>query len=189
MFIKLVSVFTFRTTQNHDDVRDSRPQHVAVNKWIYKYSRRCVVRKMKTDILCLFVYTHRHAVLKSQQNYRQSYCKNYKLFPYFSLIIRSIERCFKQKLVRPNTICIFFFFCAILVTESRGFTSTTTEYHTSSTSVDLFRRLNIRTDRRDLPIMRTCHAFTSWEVHMKWDQPSHARPELGHAKSIHGYSQ
>jgi len=68
------------------------------------------------------LHTHRHAALKSQQNYRQSYCTNYKLFPHFSLIIRSSERRFKQKLLYPSKICILP--CTILVTASRCSTLT-----------------------------------------------------------------
>jgi hypothetical protein len=41
----------------------------------------------------------------------------HELLPHFKLIIRSIERCFKQKLLCPNKICILP--CTILVTASR----------------------------------------------------------------------
>ena len=79
------------------------------------------------------LHTHRHAALKSQQNCRQSYCTNYKLFPHFSLIIRSIERCFKQKLLCPNKICALP--CTILGMASRR--STLTVYHRIPHFIDI----------------------------------------------------
>lgn len=111
------------------------------------------------------LHTHRHAALKSQQSYRQSYCTNYKLFLHLSLIIRSIERSFKQKLLFPNMICILP--CIIHVTASRC--STLTVHHRLLHFIDIRGHVseNTHPDRRVLPIMRTYHAPTSSEAHMK----------------------
>ena len=105
-------------------------------------------------------HTHRHAALKCQQHYRQSHCISHKLFPQFSLIIRNIEKCFKQ---HPYVLTRFALCLALLLLRQAAvqLSLSTIEYQISSTSVQLFRRLNIRMDRRELPIMRTCHAFTS----------------------------
>jgi hypothetical protein len=46
-----------------DDGSKSQPKHVAVNKYIYRYARRCVVRKMIIDTTILFTTNEAHALV------------------------------------------------------------------------------------------------------------------------------